>query len=113
MGEIRDYARCFIRNRASLVGAVGLAAGIVGGITCISNEDLRLIAPIMGCFNFFSAGALFETHFGLDTYRVYRKAKSQLRDFGSVSKPLKDDSFMFYCNRVGLELALEEYKNGK
>ncbi len=111
MGKIIDYAKCLMRNKLAIIGFGGALAGFSGWAYFHSlQRDLEGLSAILAL----SSSALASSGgFGRETYRSYRKAKSQLRDFGCVDERLREVLEPHYCTRAGLNLALEEFENGK
>jgi len=110
-----DYLKCVKKNKA--VGGGLLAATIPIASQSTANYfgvDLPPVVDILSAYVTFLGLGLFPlTGFGFETFYSYRKTKRHILEFGLEDNRYFNKQRKNYCNRVGMELALEEAKFGK
>ncbi len=94
------YLRCVWWNKFTLIGYGVFTIWVILSFTSpnwISMVLLQVAAILLGA-----------THFGLPTYRTYKRA-CNLYSQGKA-RELSKISTTFYCNRIGLEAARREWE---
>lgn len=102
----KEYARCCVRNRATLAGTVlGLVA-----LKLVPFNDCEGIGPFVGGM---ATGASFYLNYltaaGLDTYKTFKKTTNVLNNSGTIDDLRSKIKPRAYCGAVGFKMALEDY----
>jgi hypothetical protein len=104
--EIKDYAKCAIKNKGVLEGYLGIGASLLmPHIGDKMDMDLR-------CLNLITFGIssslLVMTKCGAYTFKTYRKTKKHIKRTKTIKSRFKHKIPRDYCMEVGLKLAAKE-----
>ena len=66
-------------------------------------KPTAFIATICGC-------TILLSEFGMNTYISYKLTLYELKKYGSTDKSKEEIESLSYCNRIGFELAITDYK---
>lgn len=116
--ELKDYAKCAVRNRAVLGSYACTSVGLslltllITSIepetgTQLSTMDTVLFVSGVGTFD---AGivSLGLTKFGTPTYHSYQRMREHIKKHGTIDQRFKDSFSPLYCTQVGIKMAAEE-----
>ncbi len=105
------YIRCIIRNRFTLLGYAFVLFGLLIFVAFnfgVGDVNMWLCAYFSSMLGLFF---LMATDCGRQTYDSYQRTMENIKtiDPRKILNLYKD----FYCNRVGIELALQDAKEKK
>ncbi len=99
---MKDYIRCCIANKFTLIGAILLFLTLLLLLTSVSSSPFLVIPSFIG------GGLLGTTGFGLETFMSYRRTTRLTRNkkYNLIDIDLKSS---MYCSRLGVNLAKKDY----
>lgn len=116
--ELKDYAKCAVRNRAVLGSYACTGVGLslltllITSIepetgTQLSTMDAVLFFGGVGTFDVGSV-SLGLTELGTPTYNSYRRMREHIKKHGTIDQRFKDSFSPFYGTQVGIKMAAKE-----
>lgn len=109
MGKIKDWAKCSIKNRFTLSGLLTFPPAFASIVYFSSNGE-KIGTLIGGLSLAYATVAMMITSLGMDTYDSYVSARKIISRRGHLPDFVRPCS---YCDRKGIELAIEEAERNK
>lgn len=105
---LRDYVKCFTRNRITMTGLAALVAGFGLTISGLYHRNAGHIIAA-GTSSGIGISLLSATVFGRATYRSYNEMRDLIGQHGGIKDSLIDAYVRApYCKKTGMRLAAKE-----